>query len=108
MKALPIDKTAAYELFVVADNEAEIYKRYLVPAARAVARHAKRGTYDAEKAVAAFVPAMTETAKLYGQRHMRPGEWATVFSVATRREAARLMLDHMQDEIMSGEVLTWN
>ena len=83
-----IDKEAARELELYAENTRRIYDAYTVPTIRNLTRKAKAGTYDKTKACKAWEHVAEAAAKLYCKEFAEPTAWHVVFNAATRRTVA--------------------
>lgn len=83
-KAKDANMDEARELHLYALNTSEPYHALVEPTNAALARHAKRGRYDMERAVVAWKRVADEMAKRYAREYAGRDEWNTVFSVADR------------------------
>ena len=97
------DNVAAEELFLYAINSRSIYQCSIKPLIANYRRKiAKKNQYDRVKAVKGF-DNIAKMAAMQYEKEFLLQKYYTVFNAATRREAARLMLDYFEDEIMEVE-----
>ena len=98
----PADSNAARELELYADNDHELYHLKLHTYWTAALKKVQAGKFDPEKAVKLF-EYYTERA---AQKYVREfgGSMGSVFSVATRRAAARECVAEFISALQSGEI----
>ncbi len=94
-----VEVQTARELVLWTVNEYTLYKGSAQPTAKALARHKLRGTYDAEKALKAWEHVAEQGAKFYAAHYQ--GVWHEFFPASVRRDAARMLADHYEDEVKS-------
>ena len=93
-----IDFDATRELTLYAENTRRVYD-FSVQVVENLRKKFQKGTYNAEKAVKAFENVAEYAAKEYVREFSEPSEWYVVFNAATRREAARQLLEGYTNEI---------
>lgn len=98
------ESVEARELFLVADNESDIYFRFIVPIVRNLHKHYKKGNFDNVKACDAFYPVANYTAKLYCKRFGNLEEWNKVFDVTARYTAAAMLLKSYYENIINNDI----
>jgi len=91
MKKTTIDMIAAEELKLYADNDSKTYFSIYMPTVKNLDKKTKKGSFDSEKAVKAFLYVTDYAAKRYCYEF--GGIWHKVFNKATREETAKLLLD---------------
>jgi len=91
-----VDRIAAEELKLYIDNTSIVYFRSYIPVCKTLERKIKKGIFDKEKAVLAFMYVCKYAAKLYCQEF--GGVWHKVFDKATREEAAKMLLSCYLEE----------
>lgn len=94
-----VDFDAARELTLYAENTSRIYD-LSVQVIENLRKKFQKGNYNAEKAVKAFEHVTEYAAKEYVREFSEPSEWYVIFNAATRREAARQLLEGYTEEIM--------
>lgn len=82
---------AARELYLYAANNWETCARSIQPTAANMDRKRARGTFDRERAAVAFASCAEFGARQYARAY--GGTWCQLFPPATRREAAKMLLD---------------
>lgn len=92
-----LDRAAAYELYLYADNKQEIFFDSIKPTRAALDRKIARGVFDKEKAVKAFEYVAAAAARRYAAEF--GGVWYNIFNPATRRAAAENMLENYLADI---------
>lgn len=94
-----IDYEAARELTLYSENTRKVYD-LSVQVVENLRKKFQKGIYNAEKAVKAFEHVTEYAAKEYIREFSEPSEWHIVFNAATRREAARKLLEGYTEEII--------
>jgi len=90
----------AQELALYAVNDGQLYDSQAFAICRNLARKQLRGTYDADKALIAWQHLAATSAQKYNAEFCGTGStWHHVFPVADRKDAARIIADHYQDQI---------
>ena len=85
------------ELFLVATNDGDLYRRMITPIINNLRKKAIKGTYDKDKAVDAYYYAATEASNKYKK------DFGYSFSVQDRFTAAVEMEEHYrEDEVFYG------
>lgn len=97
MKSI-VDFAAAKELVLYAENTRKIYDLSIQVIAN-LRKKFQKGTYNAEKAVKAFEHIAEYAAKEYAREFSEPSEWYIIFNAATRRKAAKELLEGYTEEI---------
>jgi hypothetical protein len=88
----PADQEAATELVLFIDNDEPLYRQQHTPIRLNLLRKYRKGTYDAEKAVKLYGYLTLAAAKKYAKAHSSSeADYKTIFTPATREEAARNM-----------------
>src|SRR5260221_6013500 len=83
------DETAATELELYIDNDADLYRQQGQPILRNLANKAAQGKYNHVKAVKLYMYLMDNGAKKYAREFAhQPSEWNQIFSAPTRKMAA--------------------
>ena len=95
--AKPVDEHAARELFLFATNHEPVY-RQIQAINKNLAKKKMAGTYDGEKAIQGYKHAADSAAKMYEKEFGGRG----LFSPATRKQAAAMMVGHFNDEMKKG------
>lgn len=80
------------ELFLVATNDGDLYRRMITPIINNLRKKAIKGTYDNDKAVDAYYYAATEASNQYKK------DFGYSFSVQDRFTAAVEMEEHYRDD----------
>lgn len=95
-----VDEAAANELFLYATNDYRLYTMYVQPILKNFRRKVKKGTFNADLAPKAFDSCVKDAAMRYCKEFGSPNQkYYEVFNAATRRETARMMFEHCEDEI---------
>lgn len=95
-----VDEIAARELFLFASNNELLYNMYVQPILKNFRRKIKEGTFKAELAPKAFDSCVRDAARLYCRKFGSPNQaYYEMFNAATRREAAQMMFNFVEDEI---------
>lgn len=89
----------ARELALWIENTAEIYQQLAEPTIRTLARHMKRGAYEAAKAVKAWRRVADRAAKHYAKTYDFERNWNRIFSVADREACAAYIEDAMRENV---------
>lgn len=84
-----IDKEAAVELELYAENTRQIYDRHTMPTIENLRRKYNKGKYDATKAAKAWEYVAEAAAKMYAREFAAPTQWHVIFNAATRRAVAK-------------------
>jgi hypothetical protein len=105
-RGAPLDEHAAIELKIYIDNTAELMgpRSQGESIRQNLLRKIKSGKFDLGKSVKLWEYLAEAGAKMYIKEFgsNEPGEWAKVFSVATRREVAREMAEEFYTEAKLG------
>ena len=95
-----VNEAAANELFLYATNEYSLYNSYIQPILKNFRRKVKNGTFNEKLAPKAFDNCVRDAARLYCRKFGSPNQaYYEMFNAATRRETARMMYEHFEDEI---------
>ena len=95
-----VNESAANELFLYATNEYSLYTMYIQPILKNFRRKVKNGTFNADLAPKAFDTCVKDAAMRYCKDFCTAGDpYYHIFNAATRRETARMMYEHFEDEI---------
>ena len=95
-----VNEAAANELFLYASNSQTLYTMYVEPIIKDFRRKVKKGTFNKELAPKAFDTCVKDAAIQYCKEFGSPNQkYYEVFNAATRRETARMMFEHFEDEI---------
>lgn len=94
-----VDKNGARELALFAENTLEIYNGVLTSVLTNLQRKAKKGIYDKNKAVVAWLHVINEAAKLYDNWYGSGRDSLQLFNKATRMEAARQLMNRMDEDV---------
>jgi len=94
-----VDKDGARELALFAENTSEIYNGILTSVLTNLQRKAKKGIYDKNKAVVAWLHVIDEAAKLYDNWYGSGRDSLQLFNKATRMEAARQLMNRMDEDV---------
>lgn len=99
----PADETAARELQLYIENDADLYRQQFVPIVKNLMQRRAKGTYDPVKAIKLFMYLMDSGAKKYMKEFGTQGQRIdAVFNRATRLEAARNFRDSFETEAELG------
>lgn len=98
----PADPTAARELELYIDNDADLYRQQFIPIVKNLMLKRRRGVYDRELAVKLFMYLMDAGAKKYLKEFGTGGKIDTVFNRNTRLQAARAFRDSFETEAELG------
>ncbi len=94
-----VDKNGARELALFAENTSEIYNGILTSVLTNLQRKAKKGIYDKNKAVVAWLYVIDEAAKLYDNWYGSGRDSLQLFNKATRMEAARQLMNRLEEDV---------
>lgn len=94
-----VDKDGARELALFAENTSEIYNGVLTSVLTNLQRKAKKGIYDKNKAVVAWLHVIEEAAKLYDNWYGSGRNSLQLFNKATRMEAARQLMSRLEEDV---------
>ena len=95
-----VNEAAANELFLYATNDYRLHTTYVQPILKNFRRKVKNGTFNEKLAPKAFDSCVKDAAMRYCKEFGTPGQpYYYIFNAATRREAARMMYEHFEDEI---------
>lgn len=86
------ESAEAHELVLCTVNEAELYP-WIQAVIKSLAKKAKKGVYDSEKAIDAWYPVATEMSKRYHKYY------GYTFTVQERFTAAVDMEEYFRDEV---------
>ena len=92
------DKQDAEDLALFAENDVELYNTIIKPTFDSLQRKLKRGIYDKNKALIAWEHVIDEAAKAYDRQLGSKRGTMTMFNKATRKEAAKILMDSIWDE----------
>ena len=92
------DMIAARELFLYAENDEMLYRRFFAPIYNNLQRKYNKGAYKHELAPKAFIAAVRESAKKYAQDFADQKEWPVIFSMASRHAACQMFADRFLDD----------
>lgn len=95
------DNVAAEELFLYAINSSTIYQCSIKPLIANYRKKIAKNQYDSEKAVKGFEN-IAKIAAMHYEKEFLLNKYYTVFNAGTRREAAKLILEYFEDEILEG------
>lgn len=95
--AAGIDEQAATELYLSAKSDGRLYARFTKHVVANYAKKMKAGKYNRSRAIDGLLPGLEQAAKDYAREFDSPGNWSRLFSVATRREAAKMWLPEIED-----------
>lgn len=99
---MQIDKHAARELALYADNTESVYNTILASAKRSLTRRILNGTYDPVKATKFWQNCADYAARCYVNEYCEPSaNWRTVFNAPTRRLAAAEIAENFDEIIRS-------
>lgn len=96
------DNVAAEELFLYAVNNRTIYMNSIKLLIENYRKKISRGQYDEQKAVKGFEN-IAKMAAIQYEKEFLLQKYYTVFNAETRREAAKMILEYFEDEIMEVE-----
>ncbi len=97
-----VDQAAADDLRIFIDNDAELYRQMTTMIMKNLMTKRARGEYDPARAVQAFTYLTEAGAKKYARNAGGSGAWNELFSVPTRREAARQLAESFEEEAALG------
>lgn len=97
-----LDKEAAVELELYAENTYELYKNCTIPTINNLKRKHNRGIYDRGKAVKAWEHVAERAAKMYAREFDDVSRWHHIFNAATRRAVAQNLESVYYNEYISG------
>ena len=92
------DNVAAKELFLYAVNNRTIYQSSIRPLIENYRRKIAKNQYDRVKAVKGF-DNIAKIAAMHYEKEFLLNKYYIVFNAATRREAAKMILEYFEDEI---------
>lgn len=92
----------AQELVLFIENDGDLYRQQNQPILRNLANKAAQGKYEHTKALKLWMYLMDNGAKKYAKK-FGGGEWYKMFSVAARREAAKVFADDFEANWKAGE-----
>lgn len=95
------DSDAARELYLYVDNDADLHKRMIEGIRKNLVTKMARGTYDAQRAVKAFMYPMDAGAQKYAREF--GGTWHEMFSKPTRQLAAAEMAREFEYAAKDGD-----
>lgn len=91
---------AARELFLYASNNQTLYNMYVQPILKSFRRKLNKGIFNKDLAPKAFDTCVKDAAMQYCKEFGSPNQkYHEMFNAATRRETARMMYEHFEDEI---------
>lgn len=93
------DHIAADELFLYAVNNRTLYMNSIKLLIENYRKKISKGQYNEQKAVKGF-ETIAKMAAMQYEKEFLLQKYYTVFNAETRREAAKLMLEYFEDEIM--------
>lgn len=98
------DNHAADELYMFIKNDGNLYNRWLVPIRKNLSKKWKKGSYNPELAVKAYIPLTAESAKKYAKEieGVEPSRGLKMFSPSVRREVAKTLEQHWRHEMELG------
>lgn len=95
------DESLAHELRLHADNDSHLYHSSHEPIMRNLAKKAKKGVYDSEKAKKLWGYHADRAAHSYAKEHGGPGEkWHKMFPPHIRKMAAAHWEEQHRDELV--------
>lgn len=95
--------TESKELTLCSVNMIEVWPR-MEAVIKMLSMKARKGIYNADKAIEAFYPIMTEAAKIYCREYGNKLEsFSRIFSVTDRFTAAIEIEKYFRDDIIRGE-----
>lgn len=94
--------TESRELSLFIENNADLYKKYIIPICKNLNRYFKRGNYSREKAINAFYPVAVAGARLYSKNFADLKDYKYIFNVTARYTAAAELEKSFIDLIMEG------
>lgn len=98
----PVDQTAATELELYIDNDADLYRQQRQPILKNLMTKKSKGIYDRAKAVKLYCYLMESGAKKYAKEFGNPNDWSRMFSPGTRKRAAEAFVEAFETEAESG------
>lgn len=96
------DNVAAEELFLYTINNSTVYSCSIKPLITNYRRKIAKNQYDREKAIKGFEN-IAKIAAMHYEKEFLNTKYYIVFNAATRREAAKRILEFFIDEIMEVE-----
>ena len=96
------DESAATELVLYIENDAQLYKQQFQPIIKNLQKKFKSGKYDKDKAIKLWTYMAETGAKKYAREFADAKDWNTIFTVATRKEVARQLEENNREEVESG------
>jgi hypothetical protein len=103
--AAPADEKAAHELFLFATNDGDRYRRQIQPIIKNLAKKWENGTFNAIRAVDAFVAVAKSAARDYTKQYGSGRGYGIFNNPTTLHIAASAMLDAYWDEFV-GEIVS--
>lgn len=95
------DKIAAKELLLYTVNNGTIYMNSIKPLIANYRKKISKNQYDRVKAIKGFEH-VAKVGAMHYEKEFLSNKYYIVFNAATRREAAKLMLEFFEDEIWEG------
>lgn len=99
-RAASADTDAVRDLVMFVENDGDLYRQQWQPIIKNLANKKAQGKYDHDKAIRLLMYLMESGAKKYAKEF--GGTWNVMFSVPTRREAAREFVKAFEDEYRTG------
>jgi hypothetical protein len=96
------DQAAADDLRIFIDNDGELDRQMASMIRKNLMAKRARGEYDHARAIQAFMYLTEAGAKKYARDAGGPGSWHAMFSVPTRKEAARQLVESFEEEAKLG------
>ena len=96
--------TEARELTLYATNTGDLYRAYIIPVVRNLAKKYNKGIFNADRAIDAFYPIATTAAQMYCKEFARVEDAPRIFSVTDRFTTAADMLDYYMENIEKGDI----
>lgn len=93
------DMTAARELTLWATNDGDLYRQRAVPIIKNLAAKRRRGTYDEQKAVKAWLYMANDAAQSYTKQFGGGSNSYGVFDLSTRWESAKMIAHHYEEQL---------
>jgi hypothetical protein len=100
--APPGGEDEARELVLYIENTESLYRR-LCDVDRMRFKKLEKGRFNPERAVVGYMPLVTDAAKRYAREIAGSGQWTTMFTVPTRKLAAREFAESVADRFRSGD-----
>lgn len=94
-----MDKVAVDELVLYIENDGDLYRQRTSPIIANMKRKFKKGTYDAELAVKAYMYLVDDGAKKYAKEFGDGVKWNIMFPKAERMEAAKQLEAKYKEEV---------